>query len=302
MSNISNTTTVVPPVPTTTTTRAFNAARSRWRRIPVTVWISFVWLGLVIALAILQPVLPLPDPAVSDYTSVRTPPFVNAAHLLGTDLLGRDLLARVLSGATVSLAVGVGSTAIAVILGTLMGAAAGYFGGAWDRVVGWCNDVMLAFPMLIALIALTTFLGPSLWTIILGMGIVGTPLISRLARSSAMGYTQRDFVAAAKVGGAGSFRILAREILPNIALVVIPFAITMVALAITAEGALSFLGLGVPPPTTSWGGIMNDGRSELRTLPYIVFEPAIVMCVTLLAISFIADWVNKLSDNRESRA
>jgi peptide/nickel transport system permease protein len=255
----------------------------------------------VIALAILQPVLPLPDPAVSDYTSVRTPPFVNAAHPLGTDQLGRDMLARVLSGASVSLAVGIGSTVIAVIFGMLMGGAAGYFGGAWDRVVGWFNDVMLAFPILIALIALTTFLGPSLSTIILGLGLVATPLVSRLARSSAMGYAQRDFVAAAKVGGASSARILTREILPNIALVVIPFAITMVALAITAEGALSFLGLGVPPPTTSWGGIMNDGRAELRTLPHIVFVPATVMCVTLLAISFIADWVNRLSDNRESR-
>lgn len=293
---------VIPPVPTTMTAKAPIVGRRKWRRIPLTVWISLGWLGLVTMLAVLQPILPLPDPAVSDYTSVRTPPFSEAAHPLGTDQLGRDLLARVLSGASVSLAVGIGSTIIAVILGTLMGAAAGYFGGAWDRVVGWFNDVMLAFPMLIALIALTTFLGPSLPTIILGMGIVATPLVSRLARSSAMGYAQRDFVAAAKVGGAGSARILAREIIPNIALVVIPFAITMVALAITAEGALSFLGLGVPPPTTSWGGIMNDGRAELRTLPYIVFVPATVMCVTLLAISFIADWVNRLSDNRESKA
>lgn len=302
MSNVPSTTTVVtPPVPSPATTKAPNTARSRRRRIPITVRISFVWLGLVIALALLQPFLPLPDPAVSDYTSVRTPPFANAAHPLGTDQLGRDLLARVLSGASVSLAVGVGSTLIALVLGTLLGAAAGYFGGAWDRVVGWFNDVMLAFPMLIALIALATFLGPSLSTIILGMGLVATPLVSRLARSSAMGYAHRDFVAAAKVGGASSARILAREILPNIALVVIPFAITMVALAITAEGALSFLGLGVPPPTTSWAGIMNDGRGELRTLPYIVFVPAVVMCLTLLAISFVADWVNRLSDNRESR-
>lgn len=293
---------VIPPVPTTTAAKAPIVGRRKWRRIPLTVWISLGWLGLISMLAVLQPILPLPDPAVSDYTSVRTPPFSEAAHPLGTDQLGRDLLARVLSGASVSLAVGIGSTIIAVILGTLMGAAAGYFGGAWDRVVGWFNDVMLAFPMLIALIALTTFLGPSLPTIILGMGIVATPLVSRLARSSAMGYAQRDFVAAAKVGGAGSVRILAREIIPNISLVVIPFAITMVALAITAEGALSFLGLGVPPPTTSWGGIMNDGRAELRTLPYIVFVPATVMCVTLLAISFIADWVNRLSDNRESKA
>lgn len=297
----STTTAVIQSALTPTPSASTNERRKR-RRIPITVWVSFGWLGLVAALALLQPFLPMHDPAVSDYAAVRTPPFTDSAHPLGTDQLGRDLLARVLSGASVSLAVGIVSTIIAVVLGTLMGAAAGYFGGAWDRVVGWFNDVMLAFPMLIALIALTTFLGPSLPTIILGMGIVATPLVSRLARSSAMGYAQRDFVSAAKVGGAGNARILAREIIPNVALVVIPFAITMVALAITAEGALSFLGLGVPPPTTSWGGIMNDGRAELRTLPYIVFVPATVMCVTLLAISFIADWVNRLSDNRESKA
>jgi peptide/nickel transport system permease protein len=301
VSNVPSTTAVVTPrVPVPTTTK--DSVRPRRRKIPVTVRISLAWLGLVVALAILQPVLPLPDPSASDYAAVRMAPFVDAAHLLGTDQLGRDMLARVISGAGVSLAVGIGATTISVVIGTLMGAAAGYFGGAWDRVVGWFNDVMLAFPMLIALIALTTFLGPSLPTIILGMGIIATPLVSRLARSSAMGYAQRDFVAAAKVGGASSARIIAREILPNIALVVIPFAITMVALAITAEGALSFLGLGVPPPTPSWGGIMTDGRADLRTLPHIVFVPATVMCVTLLAINFIADWVNRLSDNRDSQA
>ena len=301
MSNVTKATDVViPSVPEIPLSPV--SSRSPRRQVPVIVWISFIWLGMVIALVILRPLLPLPDPGISDFTSVRTTPFTDAAHLLGTDQLGRDILARVISGAGVSLAVGIGATAISVVFGMLMGAAAGYFGGAWDRVVSWFNDVMLAFPMLIALIALTTFLGPSLPTIILGMGIVGTPLVSRLARSSAMGYSQRDFVAAAKVSGAGSMRIIAREILPNIALVVIPFAITMVALAITAEGALSFLGLGVPPPTSSWGGIMTDGRADMRTLPHIVFIPAFTMCVTLLAINFIADWVNRLSDSRDSQA
>lgn len=288
-------------LPSTAAVTAQNAKGSKRPKPPVLVWISFGWLALLIILVLLQPFLPLPDPNVSDYSVLFTPPFSNWAHPLGTDQLGRDLLARVIAGAEVSLTVGLCSTAIAVVLGTAMGATAGYFRGAWDRIVSWLSDILLAFPMLIALIALTTFLGPSLGTLILGMGIVPAPLVARLARASTMGYTQRDFVSAAKAIGSSSARIVWREILPNIALVVIPFAITMIALAITAEGALSFLGLGVPPPQASWGSIMNEGRAYLRTAPYIVFIPALAMCVTLLSISFIADWANRLADTRESR-
>lgn len=283
-----------PPVPGA-------GRRRRRRKAPVMAAISMVWLGLIVLLAIAMPILPVADPAVSDYTSVRTVPFADMAHPLGTDHLGRDLLARTISGARVSLLVGFGSAVIAVVLGTILGAAAGYFGGLWDRVVSWMNDVMLAFPMLVAMIALTTFMGPSLWTITVGLGVTGAPLVSRIARSASMGYANRDFVDAAKVSGASSFRILLRDILPNIALIIVPFAITLVALAITGEGALSFLGLGVPPPTTSWGGIMNDGQAELRAAPHIVFVPAAAMCVTLLSIAFIADWISRWADDREAR-
>ncbi|MGO4690371.1 ABC transporter permease [Glaciibacter sp. 2TAF33] len=289
-------------IPNTATIMAIRRARPQRARIPVYVWASFVWLGVVVAMVLLQPILPLPDPAVSDYAAVRTPPFTVWGHPLGTDALGRDLLSRTVAGAGVSLSVGVGSTLIALIIGMAMGTAAGYFGGVWDRLVGWFNDILLAFPTIVALIALTTFLGPSLGTLILGMGVVAIPLVSRLARSSAMGYAQRDFVQAAKAMGSNSARILWREMVPNVMLVVMPFALTMIALAISAEGALSFLGLGVPPPQASWGGLMNEGRADLNRLPYIVFVPATAMCLTLLAISFVADWVNQRTDTRESRA
>ena len=288
-------------LPSTAAVATRNAVPPKRFKLPILVWISFAWLALIVALVFIQPFLPLPDPNASDYSALRMLPFSSWAHPLGTDQLGRDLLSRVISGANVSLTVGLSSTAIAVVLGTALGATAGYFGGIWDTFVQWLNDILLAFPMLIALIALTTFLGPSLGTLILGMGIVPAPLVARLARSSAMGYAHRDFVSAAKAIGSSSARIIWREILPNIAFVIMPFAITMVALAITAEGALSFLGLGVPPPQASWGSIMNEGRADLRTLPYIVFIPAVVMCATLLSISFLADWVNRLADTRESR-
>lgn len=288
-------------IPNTATITALNSRRRRRPSVPILARLSIIWLSIVVLVVLLQPILPLHDPAVSDYSAVRALPFTSWSHPLGTDALGRDMLARTISGASVSLAVGVGSTAIAVLFGMAMGTSAGYFGGVWDRIVGWFNDIFLAFPTIVALIALTTFLGPSLGTLIFGMGIVAIPLVSRLARSSAMGYAQRDFVSAAKAIGSNSLRILWREIVPNVSLVVIPFALTMVALAITAEGALSFLGLGVPPPQASWGGMMNEGRTDLRTLPYIVFIPASMMCLTLLSISFVADWVNRISDTRESR-
>lgn len=277
------------------------STRVKKRTIPIIVWISFIWLGLVVVLALLQPVLPLPKPNFSDYNATRLHPFTNWSHPLGTDELGRDMLARVIVGARVSLTVGLGSTVFAAIIGTAMGASAGFFGGLWDRVVSWITDILLAFPMLVALIALTTFLGSNLWTLTLGMGIVATPLVARLARSSAMGYAQRDFILASKASGSTSGRILWRDILPNVALVVSPFAITLIALAITAEGALSFLGLSVPPPQASWGNMMQEGQANLTTLPYIVVVPAVVMCATLLSISFAADWANQRSDSRESR-
>jgi peptide/nickel transport system permease protein len=279
-----------------------NATRVKKPSVPIIVWVSFGWLALIVLLALLEPVLPLPKPNYSDYSATRMHPFTSWAHPLGTDELGRDILSRVIVGARVSLTVGVGSTIFAAIAGTALGACAGFFGGALDRIVGWLTDILLAFPLMIALIALTTFLGPSVWTLTLGLGIVATPLVARLARSSTMSYARRDFVLAARATGSRGIRILWREILPNIALVVSPFAITLIALSITAEGALSFLGLSVPPPQASWGNMMDEGRANLTTLPYIVVVPAVVMCLTLLSISFTADWANHMGDSRESRA
>ncbi len=285
---------------TPTAALAVGTRPARRLRIPVIGIVSMCWLALLALLAIFGPLLPLPAPNTSDYSAVRLPPFVDAAHLLGTDNLGRDILARLISGAGVSLAVGLGSVAIAATFGTAIGAAAGYFAGATDRVLSWVIDILLAFPTLIALIAITSFMGPSMWTLILSLGIVSIPMVARVARSAAMAYAQRDFVYAAKAIGTREGRILWRDILPNIAPTVISFAVTLIAIAIVAEGAMSFLGLGVPTPQASWGGMMNEGRGELRSASFIVIIPAVVMCATLLAINFIADWINRRFDARDS--
>jgi peptide/nickel transport system permease protein len=266
----------------------------------VMVALSWGWLALLILAIVLRPFLPLPDPTRSDYAAIAVPPGASPDHLLGTDEIGRDILARLITGAQVSLIVGLGSIGLAVLVGSTLGICAGFFGGIVNRVVSAIVDIMLAFPALVALIALGVFLGPGLDTIIIGIGIVATPAVARVARSATLLFANRDFVTAARGMGATSWRILSREILPNIVVPVIAYATVLVAVAIVAEGSLSFLGLGVPPPASSWGSMMGTGRSELATNPHIVLLPAAAMFITLLALNFLAEHIGKRFDIRES--
>jgi len=289
-------------VPSTASIATFERRRAHANRLPPVVAVSFAWMALLAVVAVLGPVLPIPDPNTSDYDAgARLAPFVSLAHPLGTDGVARDLLSRLISGAGVSLAVGLGSVAIAGVAGIAIGATAGYFGGILDRVLSWLTDILLAFPAIIAMVAITAFIGPSLGTLIVGLGIVSAPQVARVARTASKGYAQRDFIQAAKAMGAPGLRILWRDILPNIMPTVISFAVTLIAIAIVAEGAMSFLGLGVPPPQASWGSMMNDGYGDLKKAPFIVVLPAVVMVVTLLAINFIADWVSRRFDSRSSQ-
>lgn len=292
-----------PPGPDTFTTPTPVPVTSRGRprrRMPIPVAVSIAWLALLLLAIVFDPLLPLPSPTSSDYDAISQPPFQSLDHLLGTDNLGRDILARLIAGARVSLAVGFFSVAIAFVVGTVIGILAGYRGGWWDRVLSWGLDVLLAFPAMIAIIALTAFMGPSLPTVTLGLAVVFIPQVSRIARSTARSFVHRDFVTASKAIGSPDLRIMARDILPNILATVIAFATTLVAVGIVAEGGLSFLGLGVPPPQTSWGSMMGEGRSVLRTFPHVVLIPATVMCITLLAINFAAEWISRRFDTRDS--
>jgi len=284
--------------------RALAAARPRSRstsrRMPAAVLVSVIWLAVVILAAITAPILPIPDPSVSDYAAVGAFPGQSLEHLLGADQIGRDMLSRLITGAQVSLTVGVGSVLLGTIAGGFLGLAAGYFGGWWDRVLSVAIDIMLSFPGIVAIIAITVFMGPSMSTLVIGMGILFVPQLARVARSATLSFAQREFVVAARGMGAGEFRILIREVLPNIVAAVVAYATTLVAVAIVMEGGLSFLGLGVPAPQSSWGSMMGDGRASLKDSPHIVLLPALVMCITLLAINFVADYVSKRFDIRES--
>lgn len=272
---------------------------SKRKKLPLTATLSAGWLGLLAVLIVVRPVLGLPDPNISDYAAVGADPFT-AGHILGTDLVGRDILARLIAGAKVSLSVGVGAVIVGTLVGAPLGIVAGYFGGWPDRVVGGLVDVLLAFPPLIATIALTVFLGASLPTLILAIGIVFTPQLARVARAATLTFAKRDFVAAAKGTGAGNVRILIREIIPNTVAPILAYATVMVAIGITAEAGISFLGLGVPPPQSSWGTMMGEDRSALSTNPHIVLIPAITMALTLLALSFLSEHLGRRFDIKEA--
>lgn len=266
---------------------------------PWAVVLSITWLVLLLAGAFLLPVLPLPDPTRSDYAAIMAPMF-SPGHILGTDEVGRDILARLLAGTQVSLFVGVASIALAVILGAPLGIVAGYFGGWINRVIVAGLDIVLSFPNLVALIALSLFLGPGLWTIVVGIGIIASAPVARVARSATLTYVNRDFVTAARGMGFGHLRIIVREILPNVVVPVLAYGMVVIAVAIVAEASLSFLGLGIQPPDASWGSMMGTGRAKLSQAPHIVLLPAFTMAVSLLAINFLSEHFAKRFDIKES--
>lgn len=299
-----DTTTPTPPTSAGTPAEAppVVTRRRRWlgkKTMRVGTAVSAVWLVLLVAAAITFPLLPLPDPTRSDYSAIAVSPG-SPGHILGTDKIGRDMLSRLVVGARVSLAVGIGGIALSVLIGSVLGLIAGFFGGFVSRAIVALMDILLAFPKLVALIALSVFLGSGLITIIVGVGFVAAPSVARVTRAATLGFTQREFVTAARGMGAGSLRILVREIVPNVVGPVIAFATVMVAVAIVAEGSLSFLGLGVPPPSSSWGTMMADGRFEFAHHPHIALLPAAAMFLTLLSLYFLAEALNRKFDFKEA--
>jgi len=263
-------------------------------------WLALGWVSLVVVLAILANVLPLPNPNFQNYTALNAPPSIH--HLLGTDDLGRDLLSRLIFGARVSLVVGFGAVAMGMLIGGTLGLISGYKGGRLDVSLNAGAFVLLAFPAIVAVIAIVAFWGQSLFKITIIIGVATIPILYRVVRASSLSFANRDFVVAARTLGATSSRIVFREILPNVVPVAVTFGLITVAGIIVIEGSLAFLGLSVPLPTPSWGNIIEEGASNgnLNTNPYIMLWPVITMFLLLLSINLIGDRLRQRFDIRES--
>jgi peptide/nickel transport system permease protein len=262
-------------------------------------WMALVWVGIVVLLALIANLLPLPNPDYQNYAAINAPPSIH--HLLGTDDLGRDLLSRVIFGARVSLVVGFGSVFIGMAVGGMLGLVSGYKGGRLDVTLNAGSFVLLAFPAIVAVIAVVAFWGQTLFKITIIIGVATIPVLYRVVRASSLSFANRDFVVAAKTLGAGSNRVVFREILPNVVPAACTFGLIAVAAVIVLEGSLAFLGLSVPLPTPSWGNIIAEGSSNnnLSTNPYIMMWPVLAMFLLLLSINLIGDRLRQRFDIRE---
>jgi len=274
------------------------AARVRKsRRLGMLFWAAIIWMIFVFAVAIFATVLPLPSPTDMEMLQRRAP--FSAAHWLGTDGLGRDELSRLIYGARISLIVGLCAPVIGITIGGALGMLSGYFRGRFETLVVGSMDVLLAFPPLILVLAIIAFLGQSIFNLTCILGVLGIPAFMRVARAATLTLSRREFVIAAQALGATHGRILLRELLPNVILPLFAFFLLGVAVTIVVEGSLSFLGLGVPPPISSWGSMIGEGRESLDVAPRLAFLPAVVMFLTVLSFNLIGDTLRALTDPRQ---
>jgi peptide/nickel transport system permease protein len=272
------------------------AAPAKRKGLGAVFWIAVGWIVLVFALAIIANLLPIADPAQQALRARRALP--SMLHLLGTDALGRDIFARVIYGARASLAVGMLAPLLGTLVGGVLGMLAGYFRGWLETLVTGAADVLLAFPPLVLALAVVAYLGQSLVNLIVVLAVLTVPGVARVARAATLAIREREFVTAARAIGASHARILRREILPNVMLPLGAFFLVLVAVIIVAEGILSFLGLGVPPPMPSWGSMIAEGRDNLDIAPHIAFIPAIAMFFTVLAFNLVGDTLRAVTDPR----
>jgi ABC-type dipeptide/oligopeptide/nickel transport system permease subunit len=292
--------------PTTTTPMtpiglAEPSAWSRALRSPST-WISLMLLGVMLVCAIVPDLVSPHDPYHQDLGKRLLGPVFSAnadpEHLLGTDQLGRDVLSRIIHGARITLLVSILAVVVSSLLGTAVGLYAGYRGGWVDLVVMRLIDMQLAFPVILLVIAVVALLGPSLVTLIAIIGLSGWPRFARVARGSVLSAKEMDYVDAARAVGAGPWRIMGQHILPNIMSALIVYASFELARMVLLEATLSFLGLGVQPPTPTWGGMINDGRQYIFQSWGVSFFPGLVILLLILTFNMLGDDLRDALDPR----
>lgn len=259
--------------------------------------IGGVLVVIFVAFAVFAPWIAPQDPAAIDLPGRLVSP--SRAHWFGTDELGRDILSRVIHGARISMMVGSCVVGLSLALGLIIGSIAGYYGGAIDRFVNVVvMNAFLSFPGILLAIAFVAFRGPGILNLVLALSIGGWVGYARLVRGQVLAAREREFVEAARALGASDLRIIVRHILPNIIQPVIVQAAIGMAGAILAEATMSFLGLGVPPPTASWGTMLNDARAHLFDAPHLVLFPALAVMLAVLSFNFVGDALRDYLDPR----
>lgn len=261
---------------------------------------GLVLLALIVAGAVLGPVLSPYDTVAPDIAARLQPP--SLAHPMGTDDLGRDVLTRVLAGGRVSLAIGALATAVALAVGVLVGAVAGFRRGWTDNVLMRLVDLMLSLPDLFLLILASALFGPSFLVIVVIVGLVRWMNVARLTRASVLALQEREFIEATRALGVRAGRVVTHHLLRNSMSPIIVAATLGVASAILAESTLSFLGLGLQPPTSSWGSMLKDAQTQVFTSPWQALFPGLMIFLTVLAINFVGDGLRDALDPASTRA
>jgi ABC-type dipeptide/oligopeptide/nickel transport system permease subunit len=259
--------------------------------------IGLLIVALLAASAVLAPWLAPHDPTRNDLANALRPPN-SPGFPLGSDNLGRDILSRVLWGSRISLTVGIVVQSTAIVIGTLLGLLAGFYGGWADDVISGLTNVMFALPRLLFALAIVAALGPSLFNLFIALGMVGWPAICRLVRAQTLSFCGKDFVEGARAIGARDLRIITRHILPNALSPIIVLGTLGMAQAILAEASLSFLGLGVQPPTPSWGNMMSRGQVYIWHAPWLMLFPGLAIFITVVGLNLLGDGLRDLLDPR----
>jgi peptide/nickel transport system permease protein len=274
----------------------WNTAATLGRR-NVLASIGMVLVAVFVVFALFAPWIAPQNPSNIDLPARLQPP--SSGHFFGTDELGRDIFSRVIYGARISMLVGGSVVAGSLLLGLVLGSIAGYYGGMADRFFNVIvMNAFLSFPGILLAIAFVAFLGPGIFNLILALCIGGWVGYARLVRAQVLAVKEKEFVEAARALGATDWRIVTRHILPNIIQPVIVQAAIGMAGAVLAEATMSFLGLGVPPPTASWGSMLNDGRAHLFDAPHLVLFPALAVMLAVLSFNFIGDALRDYMDPR----
>lgn len=257
---------------------------------------SVLLCGFVVC-AVFAPWIAPHDPLTMKLTHMFEAPG-SPGHLLGTDNFGRDILSRLIYGSRISLTVGLVVVGIAATIGTVLGLLSGFYGGVVDTIVMRLVDVLYSFPFLILAIAVMAVLGPSIYNVMMVLGLVSWPLYARLVRASVLSLREAPFVEASRANGSGSLRLMFRHIMPNCLSPVLISAAMGMATAILSTAALGFLGLGVQPPTPEWGTMLSEGKDFIRRSPYMITYPGFAIMLVVLSLNFIGDGLRDALDPR----